>query len=66
MLLHRSAKCRLRIFGHGIRLIENEDLIGRTRVAGDAWAHGRAGELFDFVADDTDAALIGGIQFQDT
>lgn len=68
VLLHDPAQRHLRRRRHGVRLIEDNQLIRRHRL-GPGLGGGRedlprAGERLDLLAHDVDAAVVGGVELE--
>jgi hypothetical protein len=69
--LHNASQCTLRILGHRICFIENDNFIGRTRiclpVGRDSLCTGRlTSKVFDLFAYDGDSSFIRGVQLENT
>jgi hypothetical protein len=70
VLLHDAAQRHLRRRGHGVRFVEDDELVLRDLGGGllglaEAEDLLGGGEGADLLADDVDAAVVGGVQLQD-
>jgi len=69
VLLHNSSQCHLCRGCHRVRLVKDNQLVCSNRSRGiGSGAHGedllRAGKSLDLFADNVDAAVIGGVEFE--
>lgn len=65
---HDAAEGALRVLGHGVGFVEDNDLVGRAGVGlpvcGDGLGAGcLAGEVLDLFSDDGDTSLVGCVEF---
>jgi hypothetical protein len=62
--MKKNVNSHLRILCHGVRLIENQHLEGRARVATNPRPHRNGRKVLDFGPDYIDAPVVTGVQLQ--